>query len=94
MIAYHHRKNKNYKSERNEVYDWNKNKLDGKYKKVLSDKELYDQNGNKLSGVYRKLETDIPGIEAYDKNGLRIDDLLINIVTCLQQTPLTDHKRI
>ena len=59
------------------LYDQNGNKLDGKYNKEkpnLFGEELYDQNGNKLDGTYKQImsdepHVDLPGVDAYDKNG-------------------------
>ena len=46
-----------------ELYDKNKNKLDGTFKKIIDDNpnsEIFDKKGNKLHKNFRKVLSDIP----------------------------------
>ena len=80
-----------------DLYDKNKKKLDGKYKKVLGEKpkeeSLFDQNGNKLKGNYQKVLDDIKGEDVFDKKGNKLPDPYIKLISSLPKTLINDKNK-
>ena len=64
-----------------ELYDKDGNKLEGTYKKLpekeVPSEDIYDKYGKNLTNKYYKLEpkSDLPGIEIFDKNGIKFSGL-------------------
>ena len=75
------------------------NKLDGTYKKLISEDEtpktdVYDKDGNKINGIYKKLKSQTPMtiFNPYDKDGKKLDDKYAKIISSLPKNEIFDKN--
>ena len=45
-----------------------------------------------MDGDYRKLESDLPTIDDFDKNGNKLNNPYLKFISCIPQTLLIDKK--
>ena len=70
-------------------------KLDGTYKKVLSNapyEEVYDKFGNKLDHRFKQSNSYVPHWRLYDKNGKKLDGAYVNLVSDIPNEQVFDKN--
>ena len=80
-----------------EVYDKNKNKMEGKYKKVEPDTPdlVFNKRGVKMMGIFKRMKpkSALKGVKLYDKNGKELEGTYENIEDKTKGEELYDKNK-